>query len=248
MRTGIRHRDSLSDIETYDMLYANDAVRRLIGGPYEGRKCYEAITGVDAPCEFCTNNLLKRDSYYAWTRYNENLGGYYALKDRLKVMSFTDSLTGLKNRNRFIADMETLDAQGPRKGFGVAYLDLNGLKEANDSEGHAQGDSMLSMVADVLRSAFDGSSVYRLGGDEFLAINSSTSESAFMRQARDACERLDERSCPVAAGLFYAVEPCLVDYAVSCADRRMYKQKQNYYEKHPALDPRRAARNGFKIK
>lgn len=440
----------IADIETYDMLYANDAVRRLIGGPYEGRKCYEAITGVDAPCEFCTNNLLKRDSYYAWTRYNENLGGYYALKDRLirwngrparleiafdmtehrsqllgletelglerllvrcvremrdidgfsgdlssvlqmigeamgadrayifqvfrtsggheaftnshewcasgvapqinelqnvdlgvvgqwvspflhretvviedleeiretspseyallkpqgikslvnapllakseligsigvdnptavrigrtreffddlayflstelesylakerlKVMSFTDSLTGLKNRNRFIADMETLDAQGPRKGFGVAYLDLNGLKEVNDSEGHAQGDSMLSMVADVLRSAFDGSSVYRLGGDEFLAINSSTSESAFMRQARDACERLDERSCPVAAGLFYAAEPCLVDYAVSCADRRMYKQKQNYYEKHPALDPRRAARNGFKIK
>ena len=53
----------IADIETYDMLYANDAVRRLIGGPYEGRKCYEAITGVDAPCEFCTNNLLKQDSY-----------------------------------------------------------------------------------------------------------------------------------------------------------------------------------------
>jgi diguanylate cyclase (GGDEF)-like protein len=90
----------------------------------------------------------------------------------LERLAYTDFLTGLPNRARFMAE---LDAAAGRAAHGVPacllLLDLDGFKAVNDVAGHEAGDHLLCEIADVLRSgARDGDLVARLGGDEFALL------------------------------------------------------------------------------
>jgi diguanylate cyclase (GGDEF)-like protein/PAS domain S-box-containing protein len=90
----------------------------------------------------------------------------------LERMAYTDYLTGLPNRARFMA---ALDAARARAAEGepasVLLVDLDGFKMVNDAAGHDAGDRLLCEVADVLRSgARDRDLVARLGGDEFALL------------------------------------------------------------------------------
>lgn len=158
----------------------------------------------------------------------------YRTKERFRQLSFTDTLTGLGNRNRFIADVEELDAAGPRNGFGVVYVDMNGLKDINDRDGHARGDRALIAAGSALADALPGAYVYRMGGDEFLAIVKDVSADGFDALVETVRARLSDASCPMAMGLHYAAEPCLVDEAVRWADGAMYEDKRAYYGSHAA--------------
>lgn len=84
-----------------------------------------------------------------------------------------DCLTGLYNRQsgeQRLAE-EILRSQRHSKPLTVLMLDLNGLKQINDTFGHPAGDLMLRHVAERLQSAVRGSDVpIRLGGDEFLVL------------------------------------------------------------------------------
>lgn len=74
----------VSDLTTYELYYLNPAGRRLTGVyDYQGQKCYKVLQGKDDPCEFCTNDCLKRDSFYTWERDNKLLNGHFLLKDKL---------------------------------------------------------------------------------------------------------------------------------------------------------------------
>lgn len=57
----------VSDLQTYELLYANDFVKRIFCGAgerdYKGRKCYEYLLGYEKPCEFCKMNQMKEDEY-----------------------------------------------------------------------------------------------------------------------------------------------------------------------------------------
>ena len=83
-----------------------------------------------------------------------------------------DTLTGLPNR---FALMELLDAQrtegDPADHLAVFFIDLDNLKIVNDGLGHSAGDRLLVAVAGELqRSADDGDTVARFGGDEFVVV------------------------------------------------------------------------------
>ena len=158
----------------------------------------------------------------------------YRTKERFRALSYTDTLTGLANRNRFIEDVEQLDGEGPRSGFGVVYVDMNGLKDINDRDGHARGDQALVAAGRVLRETFPDARVYRMGGDEFLAVAVEVSEDDFNAQVDVVRARLAEAGCPMAMGLYYAADPCLVDDAVRRADSAMYADKRAYYHSYPA--------------
>ena len=77
----------MCDPETYDLVYINQAVMRDFHLPEDfscaGKKCYEVIVGGKEPCEFCTNHLLRRDSFYTWTYHNALSGIDYLLRDTL---------------------------------------------------------------------------------------------------------------------------------------------------------------------
>ncbi|MBC7112700.1 MAG: hypothetical protein H5T34_01540 [Candidatus Methanomethyliales bacterium] len=73
----------VTDIETYEVLYANKYLRDLLGRDPVGGKCYREFQGLDAPCSFCTNEILLRQGVCRWDYYNPVLKRHYALTDRL---------------------------------------------------------------------------------------------------------------------------------------------------------------------
>ncbi len=107
--------------------------------------------------------------------------------NKLQQASFTDSLTGLRNRRYLMStisdDIALVDrhyrdlAEGgseleaQRPDFLFLIFDLDGFKEVNDTFGHAAGDQVLVQVRDLLERACRSSdTVIRWGGDEFLVV------------------------------------------------------------------------------
>ena len=81
----------------------------------------------------------------------------------LELFSYTDLLTGLQNRNCYIKMLDRLSNQTLRS-LGVIYIDINGMKKINDSNGHEYGDRVIKRVADILKLRV-GCDAYRVGGD-----------------------------------------------------------------------------------
>jgi diguanylate cyclase (GGDEF)-like protein len=90
------------------------------------------------------------------------------LKDA-ELLAYTDALTGLGNRRRAeTAIQEAIAAAHP---LSLLVFDMNGFKAINDRYGHNQGDQLLKVVAQRIRSAVrDTDVVCRWGGDEFVVI------------------------------------------------------------------------------
>jgi diguanylate cyclase (GGDEF)-like protein/PAS domain S-box-containing protein len=90
---------------------------------------------------------------------------------RIEELAYTDPLTGLPNRRKLEAQVETAiwDARTGRDTLALLFVDLNGFKTVNDRFGHAAGDELLQNVAGKLRGRLRRHDLLaRLGGDEFL--------------------------------------------------------------------------------
>ncbi len=99
----------ISDIETYDLLYLNQKGKKTTGiKNVKGRKCYEALQGLSAPCDFCTNHLLNQEEFYEWSHHNESLNSTFLLKD--KLIRFNGKLARLEIATN-ISKIVTLESE-----------------------------------------------------------------------------------------------------------------------------------------
>ncbi len=92
---------------------------------------------------------------------------------RLSNEARTDSLTRLSNRRAFhddlAAEIKRRNASG--SSFSLMAIDLDGLKGINDTQGHQAGDAYIVRLAHAVETAVGSSgTVYRTGGDEFMAL------------------------------------------------------------------------------
>lgn len=89
-------------------------------------------------------------------------------EDKIKHITFHDSLTGLYNRAFFEEELKRLDVSRQLP-FTIIMGDVNGLKLTNDTFGHHKGDMLLKKVADSLKASCRVEDVIaRWGGDEFI--------------------------------------------------------------------------------
>ena len=90
----------------------------------------------------------------------------------MKNLAFVDSLTSVKNKTAYDASVRSLDTQiqTGKAQFTVVMSDLNYLKRINDSLGHRAGDNAIRSAAGILCRTFPLSTVFRIGGDEFVVI------------------------------------------------------------------------------
>ena len=161
--------------------------------------------------------------------------------DQLKTLNMTDMLTGVMNQNAMNARIDALGEAGAKApcSMGIVFVDMNGLKNINDNQGHMAGDQMLKNAAMILQSTFLGDDIYRVGGDEFLVLLRDTDEADMRRKIADIKKK---------AGLFenvsFAAGYCLLNRvgdireALSEADARMYEDKENCYRMHPEMKRR----------
>ena len=151
-----------------------------------------------------------------------------------------DALTGVKSKRAFVEAEMQWDGYievDPHITFSVAVFDLNGLKEINDTQGHAAGDSYIRAAAAIICECFHHSPVYRIGGDEFAVILSTSDfdrREALMEQFRDENrQRALSGGVVVAGGMsdyFPGVDTRFQDI-FDRADAEMYENKKALKDK-----------------
>jgi diguanylate cyclase (GGDEF)-like protein len=95
------------------------------------------------------------------------------LERRMEYMALYDSLTGLPNREHFLARLEQAVDKAKWHGtlVGLMYFDIDKFKRINDTYGHDAGDEVIVTFAARVKSAVRESDVVgRLGGDEFCLL------------------------------------------------------------------------------
>jgi diguanylate cyclase (GGDEF)-like protein len=118
----------------------------------------------------------------------------------------------------------------------VVFLDLDGFKAVNDSQGHAIGDNLLTLVADRLRRCVGpGDTVARLGGDEFAILvvgpdseRDATKVAVRIREVLTKPFVLDGREVTLAASVGIAITDAgneTADQVLRNADLAMYRSK-----------------------
>lgn len=148
-----------------------------------------------------------------------------------------DAMTGLFNRRAYTDDMEQL-AQAPVKsGFVYLSVDVNGLKEVNDNQGHEAGDKLIVGAAQCIKQCFgDFGKLYRVGGDEFAGLLHVSAEK-IADLSSDFEKRMkswsDENGITLTASVGYACSDdqpgSLAENLARIADERMYAAKTEYY-------------------
>ena len=103
----------------------------------------------------------------------------HLLRQQLAKRATTDTLTGLANRAGLEDAAERLGviSRGSTERISVLFLDLDGMKDVNDTLGHPAGDQLLRTVADRIAGTLRSSdTVARLGGDEFVVLAAGIDE------------------------------------------------------------------------
>ena len=158
--------------------------------------------------------------------------------DRISDLAYTDTLTGVKSITAYNEEIRKLNgtiAEGFHQ-FGIIMFDINGLKEMNDTYGHDIGDAYIRNCCRLICTTYKHSPVYRIGGDEFVAIlrgqdllNSSKLIQRFYERMVQLSKESDrpEGVVSIAAGMavFKEQQDTDVQSVFKRADENMYKNK-----------------------
>lgn len=113
----------------------------------------------------------------------------------LNIQTITDPLTGVKNRLAFDQIMEEEIARDIRykRNLSLAILDIDFLKNINDTFGHNRGDDVIKHVAhEISCTVRQTDSICRLGGDEFAIIFIETDLAKAKRVGENICKRISQ--------------------------------------------------------
>lgn len=174
-----------------------------------------------------TQKILETVSYFLGARMVNQ-----KLLSRLDYLSHRDMLTGVRNRNSFREKLEELE--GLAHPAGIVFGDVNGLKRANDEEGHVAGDKLLRRAAKAMQQFWGDEFVYRAGGDEFVVLLPDISECAFYRKFEEFYDTVKAKDdVSVAFGAHWAESGSYLSAAFNQADRKMYQDKKKHYHLCP---------------
>lgn len=171
--------------------------------------------------------------------------GFLRLKNKLNERiveeqenADVDVLTGFPNRRVYEADMRRLGAEPGHDDLVYVSIDLNGLKEVNDHYGHEAGDRFIIGAARCIEQSFgEKGTVYRIGGDEFVALVDIDREK-LVGLLDDFDERTrswsDDNGLALSTAHGFACRSEYPDENISklarVADKRMYRNKALYYQ------------------
>ncbi len=92
---------------------------------------------------------------------------------RINQKVFIDALTGMGNELAYLNKMAELDKNiedGTQNPFAIVMMDVNNVKTINDMYGHVFGCSLIVEGGHYIRSLFENSKTFHIGGDEYIAV------------------------------------------------------------------------------
>ena len=160
-----------------------------------------------------------------------------AMLSSISEMSNIDKMTGCFNRRSYEEDLSKMSENDQ---FIYVSMDVNGLKIINDSHGHAAGDELICGAAACMRRCFDKyGKVYRIGGDEFVAVLFAQLEQfLWIKTEFDGDIRYwtgnQVEEISISCGYVSSGERkwASMKEIANVADIRMYEEKAMYYKKN----------------
>ncbi len=230
--------ENLENIRDEDpLLYENlkqQNIHSLVVVPLYDDKNVIGFYGVDnPPTGFTdyTSDMLQIMGYFISSCMKRR-----NLVTMLQQMSYTDQLTGFGNR---YAMDEHIGHIAEDESIGVMFCDVTGLKQVNDTQGHAAGDKLLLCACESLRRIFADHELFRIGGDEFLVLSPGIEEEELKEKTKALKKDLQENSVTMAVGAVWQKEGRKnIDKLLSESEKLMYEDKSNYYKK-AGIDRRR---------
>ncbi|MBS1399840.1 MAG: diguanylate cyclase [Firmicutes bacterium] len=215
-----------TDPEEYDALHRQN-IHSLVAAPLFAENELIGYFGVDNPPPALINKIQFLFSTLSYLYANTIMR--HRIYEKMRHMSYFDSLTELYNRNSYIHDLKKLQAAVPRV-LGVVFVDINGLKGINDTYGHERGDEVLRFVSGKFSKAFGEYKRYRLGGDEFLTLCPDISQAEFQKRIAAFHDEIFLNG-RLAAAIGFNWSDCVTDLneIIGRADKSMYKDKEEYY-------------------
>lgn len=201
------------------------------------------LTAFNMPDEETADPFLK-NAAFSFSLLCRNMRSYNAIREKGEK----DVLSGLYNRNRYERDLPAYPDLF-RQSLACIYVDVNGLHELNNSEGHEAGDRMLRAVSARLLDGFGEQHSYRIGGDEFLAFAIDMDEADLQNRVDAMRSALEKEGFHISVGVQRikkaaskeqspdglstgspSAEDLSMEKLVKAAEHKMYLEKKAYYE------------------
>ena len=236
------HTVNYDDSEIHRLARAS-GIQHIIRKPSEPREILRVVNDSlkrpAAPTRLPQTGQLQREHLQVLAdKLYEKVTELEDANERLRNLSLTDVLTGLNNRRGFMILATGLLKFARRVGYSLSllYIDLDSLKYANDTLGHAAGDALIVRFSNILTETFrDSDIIGRLGGDEFVVLMADATESDLESMSNRLRENVDihnRQAVPPAIAFSMGVIRITPDSAItmeeflSLADKAMYEHKQ----------------------
>lgn len=154
---------------------------------------------------------------------------------KLKSLAKKDGLTGLRNRNDYLMYIEECieENKWANGKMAVVMMDVNNLKMVNDNLGHEKGDELLQKASSFICRTFSHSPVFRIGGDEFVAIVDGADFDSIDEKMQEFHEHMQKVSSEgdimevcIASGMAkMGIDGDIYDAILKVADKKMYQNK-----------------------
>lgn len=149
---------------------------------------------------------------------------------KVTILSETDLLTGLLNRNSYERKLEVYSSMCNQV-IACIYVDVNGLHEINNTKGHVAGDRMLQFVGKTLQKEFGDKNIFRIGGDEFVVLVIDEKEKVIQEKIDLVQALVEEESYHVSIGYSVGnISETDISLLISAAEKHMYEAKQLFYK------------------
>ena len=151
-----------------------------------------------------------------------------------EMLANRDPMTGVMSKHAYLIKEKEIDAdiaEGKSRDFSIVVFDVNGLKKINDTLGHKAGDEYIRKASKMISEIFQHSTIYRVGGDEFITIlygqNYAARQSLMQTLHQTSVDHISRNEAVVSGGMAdYGPEDRSIHDVFKRADAQMYKEKK----------------------
>ncbi|MCR5419662.1 MAG: GGDEF domain-containing protein [Lachnospiraceae bacterium] len=158
----------------------------------------------------------------------------------MNEMANRDALTGIRNKRGYDAEVARVNERivAGLTHVGIVMVDMNELKNVNDTYGHEKGDRVICNLCDILCSIFKRSPVFRIGGDEFVVVaenqdfkniekNVEQFKACIVRSIKEEeLEPWERTNASIGYAIYDKDKDCGIEDTLKRADENMYEDKR----------------------